>query len=1227
MTLKSLLPVLLFFGSTATAQVTLQTGAPSINIPLIQYADEASKLRLDISLSYTGGNGIKIDEKASEVGLGWTLNAGGMVQRIQAGEPDDQKEISIYQFGGPNIGNISGIKDINIPAGLFNQPESFLNPSTSDNLFIKNAWLPFGGNTSKYYDKNVHFDIEHDKFAYSFNGEAGAFMLGRNSHTAVEEVLSGKKISVIEVAPNGNLAGSLQGFIIIDEDGIRYTFQKMLLNNILDYKESVNYKSVANNGSGITVLIEPPPGAYGSLPPILSANIITPIYEYTPNPQGGLTTNNVKILTPVETGYKIADAWYLTKIENTAINKKITFNYIGKTFSETNGLNAMYSSTDLLKDNQITIENTSTAMTVFEEFQNIDYQELSTIDLPDGMRIVFSYNSERKDQIGKKALDEIQYYNNDQLLYKYSLKYGYFFESSIIDAVNIPTYATDKHVSLALKSITKLGNDDSKEPATFFEYYTGETGGAYRFPRRNSFSKDYFGFNNGNFNLSVIYAQANQTQKQLISISELHGYTQYPNLYRLPTNDINIAQIGLLKSITNKYDGKSVYTYGLNKALSNNIEVLSGGVRVEAIKKYKNENEYTEQKFFYKNSNGLSSTDIFEVPDMTMNSKGVFWRPNKKVFENMNSVLQPNIVAGSYLNKISLGLTIYKGLDKELGGILRSSAIVGKLGLVVKFAQLLINTGLFSNTADILKYTNTYSFQTNMRVANNYVTPNYSSAQVYEYGNDANNNIIPNGYTNYEFVSILNKSSIYTPPAFPYSNKQRKLSFLCNQPMKITKFDKLGNKISEKSFMYEDKIIVAPSEYTSEKFGTKKYLSSPPASSVYSENFSSASGYINDGTNFVFEFYDFKTGKSYLTQTIERQYKGNNFLETKTDYTYIPNSHLQRSVKTTDSKGDITESKVFYSTDYSTPVEKNLVSKNIITPIATELWKTKAGSADPKLLSTSVIEYGTIANGDLKPVKSYSLKADLPVPQSAIGQFNAAMPIRDANLITLNEQILYDSKGNKVQENTVPNNTVNAVMYNIENVPIATVTNANRNEIAYTSFENVGGFESGFEVFMDDVIVGDNPAHQFYWNEPSPTGNRHVELYAPEDMIRTTIPITKESVLSFWATSSSVKINGVIAPFSFVGPTLNGWTYYEVIITANSPQQVITGKTKIDEVRLYPRNAKMITTTYDLAHNKTSECDINNRITYFESDKLGRPTKVMDEKRNTIKTFEYHFKN
>ena len=79
-------PMAAALGKYVDIPVSLATGTPEISIPL--YEVRGRELSLPISLSYHAG-GFKVNELASWVGLGWSLNAGGMVGRTIRGMVDD----------------------------------------------------------------------------------------------------------------------------------------------------------------------------------------------------------------------------------------------------------------------------------------------------------------------------------------------------------------------------------------------------------------------------------------------------------------------------------------------------------------------------------------------------------------------------------------------------------------------------------------------------------------------------------------------------------------------------------------------------------------------------------------------------------------------------------------------------------------------------------------------------------------------------------------------------------------------------------------------------------------------------------------------------------------------------------------------------------------------------------------------------------------------------------
>jgi hypothetical protein len=1221
MRLKTLCVFLLAFNFATKGQVTMQTGAPSINIPLIEYADANSKLKLNISLSYTGGNGIKVNEKSSEVGLGWTLNAGGLIQRIKAGEPDDQIHIEVPNQIPNTIAN-----PIHIPAGIFNQPTSFNNPSPIYNpnasSIFNLAWNPtYHSNDIEhvYYDPNVHFDTEHDKFIYSIEGETGSFILGKAyPHVALKEDISDSKISVINEIPSGINAGSIKGFTIINADGIKYTYENKLLTAIVNYKKVLYSR-------------------YGSVYGTLMWHVRYPPYGYFTRNQyvipswNTLEEHQFEIAAPFATPYKIANAWYISKIENPQTGEKIMFNYYQQSFTE--NLEILGATTVTGVDRNDGGQDYTRTLSISESYQDELLPILYSIDLPNGKKVQFNYLNQRKDATGKASLDEILFYNANELQYKYSFKHGYFFENSILEENNLPATIRRNDIALALKSITQIGRDGTSEPATNFDYYTGVVGSStLKFPTRNSFSQDKWGYYNAVSNGVNVYP--GQSYEDKISLIGLESYLINDGVTRAPSSDNEIIQIGLIKSMSNKYGGKTTFTYNTNKAVYNNAEVLSGGVKVFKVANLKSPTEYSELKYDYVGASGLSSADNFEPPVSQMISDGLSVKPNYPVY-NYFTNSAPNAIsqAQTIISKSSSILSLAKttnSLIKSLGLNLKIAPILANLGYLTLFWQALSWTGRLDNVAYTTLHYQSVTNSTSIVGANNYLTPNYSAVTEHKYGNDANNNIAYEGYTKYEFVSAFDRPLIRPILNYPYPSVQRKLSSFYNMPKTINKYDINDNLLNSKTFEYslDNPALNFTQNYSSVKFGPTWILTSPdhPNGPSGGQFYYFYSGYATQGDRFKISSYGYYSGKSLLTKTIEKQYKGNNFLETKTDYTYVPNSHLQRSASTTDSKGDITESKLFYSFDYDSPIEKKLVTNNIITPITTELWKTKAGGTIPKLLSSTATQFDYTPNGDLMPIKSYTFKANEPVAHNLFPPFNPNNIIRDPNLITLDNQIIYDNYGNVIQQITSPNNTISSVIYSTDKLPIATVTNANRSDIACTSFETNSELDGGFIFYQDDVVYTGQPP--FYCTTGlTPTGKRCVEFSNPNDQIYSTITISKESILSFWATKKLIVNNTVSNMPSLIGPTINEWTYYEYNIPAGTTTVFINGIGKLDEVRLYPKNAKMATTTYDLANNKLDDCDINNRITYYETDKLGRPLRVMDEKRNTIKTFEYHFKN
>lgn len=75
--------------SSTSVGVDLYTGTAEITIPLTNLASK--EIGIPISLNYSGSRGIRVQDYASFVGLGWQLNAGGNISRVVRGFPDEQR--------------------------------------------------------------------------------------------------------------------------------------------------------------------------------------------------------------------------------------------------------------------------------------------------------------------------------------------------------------------------------------------------------------------------------------------------------------------------------------------------------------------------------------------------------------------------------------------------------------------------------------------------------------------------------------------------------------------------------------------------------------------------------------------------------------------------------------------------------------------------------------------------------------------------------------------------------------------------------------------------------------------------------------------------------------------------------------------------------------------------------------------------------------------------------
>jgi YD repeat-containing protein len=141
-------PEVAAFNKSIETPVSFYTGVPNISIPL--YEVNIKGVTVPITLDYQAG-GIRADQEATWVGLGFSINYGGQISRIVRGAPDEE-----YYFFGANNSNASVNHYLQLP-GVAQDPYLV---DRSDHLAAA---------------KNKTIDYMPDEFHYSILGYSGKF--------------------------------------------------------------------------------------------------------------------------------------------------------------------------------------------------------------------------------------------------------------------------------------------------------------------------------------------------------------------------------------------------------------------------------------------------------------------------------------------------------------------------------------------------------------------------------------------------------------------------------------------------------------------------------------------------------------------------------------------------------------------------------------------------------------------------------------------------------------------------------------------------------------------------------------------------------------------------------------------------------------------------------------------------------------------------------------------
>jgi hypothetical protein len=208
------------FAKYGNTTVNLFHGTPNIQIPI--YSHPGRELNLPISLTYDA-SGIKVEQRATNVGLGWNLNLGGRISRVTNGYPDDYITAQTPYLSVWNDTVNNSINRYVEERTLFEEEQDAIDYL----VFLKNI-------------KNNYYDTQPDFFSFSALGVSDMIIIDRNTKQAV--ALNNPRIKVTFNKSNFNGAnGAISSWNVVLEDGTILTFARP------ETTDSENFLDIGSN--------------------------------------------------------------------------------------------------------------------------------------------------------------------------------------------------------------------------------------------------------------------------------------------------------------------------------------------------------------------------------------------------------------------------------------------------------------------------------------------------------------------------------------------------------------------------------------------------------------------------------------------------------------------------------------------------------------------------------------------------------------------------------------------------------------------------------------------------------------------------------------------------------------------------------------------------------------------------------------------------------------------
>ncbi len=231
--------------------VSNHTGSATVTVPI--YTVRSGDIEIPITATYNTG-GIKVNQEASWIGLGWNLNVGGMITRVINGNDDL----------GEQDGHIGRIFDKHININSVSV-EDYITPT----CFFNKTGDSKGGN-QLFYERllrtfNRKADLEPDYFYFNFGKYSGKFLLQQpdpgtqnfDPRYIKSPLVYGDRAIDIRLIRNEEVTGLGRfNFLLTDIDGTKYYYNTVETSASDSFEVDRNSPTYDPNASWYTGAVE-----------------------------------------------------------------------------------------------------------------------------------------------------------------------------------------------------------------------------------------------------------------------------------------------------------------------------------------------------------------------------------------------------------------------------------------------------------------------------------------------------------------------------------------------------------------------------------------------------------------------------------------------------------------------------------------------------------------------------------------------------------------------------------------------------------------------------------------------------------------------------------------------------------------------------------------------------------------------------------------------------------